>query len=107
MLIRAARRTGQSQNHLFKLVYRGYTGMLDSGEGDRGVAACRYEFCSKCIADPEGTQEMVESFTRTSVGTRLPLREFQTKWRPIADRYGDGRVDVSCAAAVAFNAACP
>ncbi|MEH2479818.1 hypothetical protein V1282_003175 [Nitrobacteraceae bacterium AZCC 2146] len=32
------------------------------------MAACPYDFYSKWIADPEGTREMVESFTRTTVG---------------------------------------
>lgn len=68
--IRDTRKNWQSQNHLFKLLHRGYTGCLNS-ESEKAdyKSECPYEFYHTWIKDPEKARKAAESITRSTLGS--------------------------------------
>jgi len=60
--IRSSRKNWTAENHLFKLLHRGYTAREAAGE--EPASECPYEFYVNWVKDPEGTRKKVEQITR-------------------------------------------
>ena len=65
--IRDARKNWYASNTLFKLLHRGYTGKLASGETELGDPNCPFDFYKTWVNDPKKAQAQAEAITRKTL----------------------------------------
>ncbi|MBD5807092.1 aliphatic amidase [Lactobacillus sp. 0.1XD8-4] len=68
--VRDMRKNGQSENHLYNLLHRGYAGTLASDSKKDGLATCPFEFYREWIENPKVAQKKVEEITRSAPGVK-------------------------------------
>lgn len=61
--IRLARKTWTSENHLYKLLHRGYTATRDAGVSPDGLSECPFDFYKIWVNSPEEAKRQSELVT--------------------------------------------
>jgi len=61
--IRRIRKNWTAENHLYKLLHRGYTATKMAGESDDGIAESPFDFYKMWIKDPVQTKKLIEAIT--------------------------------------------
>jgi len=61
--IRRIRKNWTAENHLYKLLHRGYTATRMAGESEEGISDIPYDFYKMWVNDPTQTKKLIEMFT--------------------------------------------
>ncbi|MEM0290198.1 MAG: nitrilase-related carbon-nitrogen hydrolase [Metallosphaera sp.] len=73
--IRRTRRTWLSENHLYKLLHRGYTATSACEESETGIYECPFDFYKLWVDEPLKAKEMVEDIKRPPLSKGLQKKK--------------------------------